>query len=257
MKYMRWVICVSLFAVFVSCSSYVEEDKDKDKGNKPQERVVSRDEVMMELPCFRCHSYDRFSPLGRGVFPHVIHRDVGYHCNQCHPVTGHHPMKIDTTLCNDCHKLKTFIFAASGFPAQFNHEFHGKLGCQGCHLGIFPMKKGATKMTMDDIYQGRFCGECHNGKKAFPSSECAKCHTTKKFEKQLLYKVAGVGDVVFSHKFHTSVFTCTDCHTKFFAMKKTQGKMSMDAMNKGKFCGGCHNGSVAADLSDCKKCHKP
>jgi c(7)-type cytochrome triheme protein len=29
---------------------------------------------------------------------------------------------------------------------------------------------------MDDIYQGKFCGSCHNGQTAFGSMECQKCH---------------------------------------------------------------------------------
>jgi c(7)-type cytochrome triheme protein len=31
-------------------------------------------------------------------------------------------------------------------------------------------------MTMDAIYQNKFCGKCHNGQSAFGSSECQRCH---------------------------------------------------------------------------------
>jgi c(7)-type cytochrome triheme protein len=31
-------------------------------------------------------------------------------------------------------------------------------------------------MKMDDIYQGKFCGKCHDGQTAFGSAECQKCH---------------------------------------------------------------------------------
>lgn len=51
------------------------------------------------------------------------------------------------------------------------------LKCAECHSKIFKMKKGATEMKMADINAGKFCGECHNGKKAFKSAgNCAKCH---------------------------------------------------------------------------------
>ena len=51
------------------------------------------------------------------------------------------------------------------------------LKCNECHSKIFKMKKGATEMKMADINAGKFCGECHNGKKAFKSAgNCAKCH---------------------------------------------------------------------------------
>ncbi|HET6513816.1 MAG TPA: cytochrome c3 family protein [Thermodesulfovibrionales bacterium] len=252
---MRWILFISLFTLIVSCAPHVE----KQKVEKPPERIVTRDEAANALPCFRCHSFPKFSSMekGSGVFPHGIHRDTGYHCNQCHPFKGHSPIRINTTLCADCHDLKTFTLASSGFPVKFNHEFHTKLGCKECHLGIFLMKRGSTRITMDDIYQGKYCGECHNGKRAFPPTECSRCHDLRNFDRSLLYKVEGIGNVLFSHKFHLSMFKCDDCHTKLFAMKKTQGKMTMSEMNNGKFCGACHNGTAATSVTECEKCHKP
>ncbi|TGU73964.1 MULTISPECIES: cytochrome c3 family protein [Geomonas] len=51
------------------------------------------------------------------------------------------------------------------------------LKCNECHSKIFKMKKGAAQMKMADINAGKYCGECHNGKKAFkPAGNCAKCH---------------------------------------------------------------------------------
>ncbi|HBA89413.1 MAG TPA: cytochrome C [Geobacter sp.] len=51
------------------------------------------------------------------------------------------------------------------------------LKCTECHSKIFKMKKGSAQMKMADINAGKFCGECHNGKKAFkPAGNCAKCH---------------------------------------------------------------------------------
>ncbi|MDO9289303.1 MAG: cytochrome c3 family protein, partial [Thermodesulfovibrionales bacterium] len=68
--------------------------------------------------------------------------------------------------------------------------------------------------------------------------------------------VEGLGPVTFSHKFHAGTFPCDECHPKLFGMKKTQGKMPMDKINEGKFCGACHNGSIASPATDCTKCHK-
>jgi c(7)-type cytochrome triheme protein len=64
----------------------------------------------------------------------------------------------------------------------FSHEQHTEkvgLKCNECHPKIFHMKKGGDKITMDDIKAGKFCGECHNGTKAFAASaadSCPKCH---------------------------------------------------------------------------------
>ena len=250
---MKWIVCISLALLCVSCSSPVEQPKEE----RQPEKLVSRDDAVSSLPCFRCHSHTRFSSRTKGVFPHKLHKDTGYHCNQCHPFKGHEHMKINEAICKDCHGLTTFTIAASGFPTKFDHGFHAKLGCKECHLGIFQMKRGSSRMSMDDIYQGRYCGTCHNGKKAFASTECSRCHDLKNFAQDVSYKVEGIGDVVFSHRFHTSVFSCNDCHTKIFAMRKTHGKMAMNDMYQGKHCGACHNGTAASPVSECKNCHKP
>ncbi|MFN3741027.1 MAG: cytochrome c3 family protein, partial [Thermodesulfovibrionales bacterium] len=96
----------------------------------------------------------------------------------------------------------------------------------------------------------------HNGKKAFPSTHCDKCHKIVPAPKlDLTYTAEGIGPVKFSHKFHTKIFNCNNCHIKHFPMKKTKGKMTMEEINKGKYCGACHNGSIASPASDCGKCH--
>jgi c(7)-type cytochrome triheme protein len=50
-----------------------------------------------------------------------------------------------------------------------------KLACKDCHPAPFAMKK-AAKITMADHVPGKFCGKCHDGKKAFDQKDCAKCH---------------------------------------------------------------------------------
>lgn len=53
------------------------------------------------------------------------------------------------------------------------------LTCSDCHNPeIFPkMKQGTVKITMNDLYAGKFCGKCHDGKKAFLIKEnCTRCH---------------------------------------------------------------------------------
>ena len=53
-----------------------------------------------------------------------------------------------------------------------------------------------------------------------------------------------MGKVTFDGKKHADKGQqCSDCHVKpkLFEMKKSGDKMSMAAMNEGKFCGTCHN----------------
>ncbi len=77
---------------------------------------------------------------------------------------------------------KTLEFEAKeGGKVIFDGKIHADRGnkCDACHTKVFKMKKGTAKMTMADINSGKFCGECHNGTKAFKASEaanCSKCH---------------------------------------------------------------------------------
>jgi c(7)-type cytochrome triheme protein len=66
----------------------------------------------------------------------------------------------------------------------FSGKNHADAGvkCLDCHSKIFKMKKGSTIMKMADINAGKFCGKCHNGKKAFDakdSGNCEMCHSKK------------------------------------------------------------------------------
>ncbi|MFV1950565.1 MAG: cytochrome c3 family protein [Nitrospinota bacterium] len=67
-------------------------------------------------------------------------------------------------------------------PVTFSHKFHvtkQKKKCTSCHMKLFKMKKGASQITMQDMYGGKACGKCHNGKVAFKViTSCEKCHKT-------------------------------------------------------------------------------
>lgn len=74
---------------------------------------------------------------------------------------------------------KSVEWKTSMGTVTFKGDDHAGKGlkCNECHTKIFKMKKGSTKMKMADINAGKFCGECHDGKKAFKSAgNCGKCH---------------------------------------------------------------------------------
>jgi c(7)-type cytochrome triheme protein len=60
----------------------------------------------------------------------------------------------------------------------FSHKKHTVWnGCEVCHPEIFAgVKKGLTKYSMPEIFEGKYCGVCH-GKVAFPLLDCQRCHT--------------------------------------------------------------------------------
>ena len=76
---------------------------------------------------------------------------------------------------------KTVEYAGgSGGKVVFSGKVHADKGlkCSDCHPKLFPMKKGEG-FKMADIDAGKSCGACHNGEKAFKTSDkanCGKCH---------------------------------------------------------------------------------
>ena len=54
-------------------------------------------------------------------------------------------------------------------PVIFPHWFHRTVfKCRACHTELgFKMEVGGNHITMADVYRGRYCGECHNGKTAW------------------------------------------------------------------------------------------
>ena len=63
-----------------------------------------------------------------------------------------------------------------------------------------------------------------------------------------------VGTVTFEHSLHGT--QCNLCHPKLFKKKRNSNHVSMKAMERGKSCGGCHNGKRAFSVTgDCTTCH--
>jgi c(7)-type cytochrome triheme protein len=81
--------------------------------------------------------------------------------------------------------LNIFIEAKSPLFANvlFPHSIHTYwLNCSTCHPNIFLPEAGANPITMDEIFQGKWCGRCH-GKVAFtfwPRANCTRCHIIPK-----------------------------------------------------------------------------
>ena len=78
---------------------------------------------------------------------------------------------------------KAVEFASPMGKVIFDGKVHADKGlqCADCHVKpkLFEMKKGSDKKTMAAMNEGKFCGACHDGKKAFSvkaPADCAKCH---------------------------------------------------------------------------------
>ena len=79
-------------------------------------------------------------------------------------------------------KSKTLIFDKSRMgKVTFSGKVHAEAGfkCGDCHNpDMFAKKKqGAVSIKMKEIYSGKLCGKCHDGKTAFKAmGNCGKCH---------------------------------------------------------------------------------
>jgi c(7)-type cytochrome triheme protein len=73
---------------------------------------------------------------------------------------------------------------------------------------------------------------------------------------------AGMEPVIFSHLSHRSRYTCRVCHQELgFSMRQGDTGITRKDIVAGKYCGACHNGTVAFHALEgaernCKKCHR-
>jgi c(7)-type cytochrome triheme protein len=156
------------------------------------------------VKCTMCHA-----DLG-GLHKASTHRDAG--CTACHAPHAWSPEPRKACLachadkaqhnpgpaCFECHEFCAAAGAKAStkggpppitFPADpgspgpvtFEHAKHLARGaqCGDCHPKLFKMQKGSTKPTMDAMAEGKACGACHNGQKAFATMDgdrCLTCH---------------------------------------------------------------------------------
>jgi len=74
----------------------------------------------------------------------------------------------------------------------------------------------------------------------------------------LTFSPKNASPVVFSHEKHVNGkgLKCTGCHYQIFQMAQGSYKMEMSKINKGDFCGKCHNGQKCFDVKDAKNCNR-
>lgn len=197
--------------------------------------------------CKSCHN----SAMEKGVHYTMAQMEQGKSCGQCH--NG----KAAFTLakCTACHKVRdiTFKVKETG-PVLFKHavHLHKNSDCSACHNTLF--KTGPNPpVGMAAMENGKSCGACHNGKTAFALAECSKCHPTR----EITFIDKNAGNINFSHKNHTGIYKCGECHPLIFKTSRSKTRVSMKEMEAGKSCGSCHDGKTAFTVKEnCASCHK-
>jgi len=254
-------------AVLLSCFSIIaySQDISGNAGIMPEAygRVILRQSALPR---------NGFAPA---VFDHWAHRSK-FTCRLCHTDIGFE-MRAKTTAisaadnmqgryCGTCHdgKMKFndhAIFAACAI--QIVGQDIGR--CNKCHQ---PKKDPNREAAFDRFAQkmpsDRF-GNGINWEKAetdglirlvdslemLPKKRKALA-TQKDFT--LEAKLAGIPEIIFSHRKHAVWNGCEMCHPDIFGIKKGAIKYSMVEISAGQYCGLCHD-KVAFPIKACQKCH--
>ncbi len=143
------------------------------------------------LACDSCHdelfTMESGAVLTTGKLTMAALAD-GKFCGSCH---DGNTAFASNTKCASCHTdvnglapQDPIVWTKPVKAVIFNHKGHVEdfsLECDACHDGTFAMQKGAAEkadnFTMQALYDGKYCGKCHDGKTAFASdTRCNSCH---------------------------------------------------------------------------------
>jgi c(7)-type cytochrome triheme protein len=188
----------ALIGVFLFVSNVSASEEYDVKAFGPKSPIVWEKpvEVVFEhrthtddigLECSACHDGEIFA-MQRGVAPKTGQLSMaslieGKFCGACHD--GDTAFASDTN-CSACHIVPEdlMVWTKPVKAVVFYHQIHTDeygLDCDSCHDDAFAMKKGTAEksanFTMKAMYNGQYCGACHDGDTAFAANTlCNTCH---------------------------------------------------------------------------------
>lgn len=227
-------------------------------------------------------------PLKAVIFSHKAHtEDIGLHCEWCHQKTFEmRALKMQEQPDNNMESLCNEKYC--GVCHNGDISFSTTTQCARCHIGKnaynelvrqgkvkadkgVPTPKGATVERKPKVEGDE---DLTRSAAMTPASlNSGKSTALKQMIKNGYYPSAislkpkeGALPVIFNHRTHTErqQQRCTECHPKIFKMKIVEnfGEKSdppyTKMVEKGKYCGVCHNGEKAFsafDAANCTKCH--
>lgn len=160
----------------------------------PEEKGSSGEELKKN--CDRCHSYGKKVKFEKNFFLYTKnfprarfgngvnwikaekegHIQLKDYIEGVSPKRGLQEDMVDTVLTTDVVEMPYIIFS---------HKKHAVWnGCKFCHPDMFREKTGTTVFSMEEIFDGKFCGTCH-GKVSFPTLDCQRCHVKPTIIKEM------------------------------------------------------------------------
>jgi c(7)-type cytochrome triheme protein len=127
----------------------------------------------------------------------------GKFCGACHDGSTAFATNTKCTSCHVNSKELTpkdpIVWTKPVEAVVFYHKAHTEdfgLECDACHDSTFAMQKGAAEkagnFTMQALYDGKYCGKCHDGSTAFASNtRCNTCHIGVKGHNRMTGKNGG------------------------------------------------------------------
>ena len=209
-------------------------------------------------------------------FDHWLHR-AKFTCRLCH-VDIAFAMKANATgvragdnikgfYCGACHNGKADAAGKQVFASCKATYTRDDLPlCERCHSRGKNVKREYDFATFTGAFPKERFGNGINWEKAeevgliklvdeIPGVSVPRPPLAVQKDFALSGTVAGIPDIIFSHKKHTVWNGCEVCHPEIFiGVKRGQTKYTMEEIYGGKYCGVCHN-SVAFPLTDCQRCH--
>jgi c(7)-type cytochrome triheme protein len=196
--------------------------------------------------CRLCHVDIGFAMKAGATSIKAADNEAGYFCGACHdgrrvfqgsvifPACGGKASSPET--CNRCHSLGQKVKAERDFAAFTRNLPRGRFG-----NGVDWEKAELEKLIQPVDY--------------LEGISIKRQSITAQKDFALGTKVAGMPDIIFSHKKHTVWSGCEGCHPEIFVgVKKGLTKYGMPEIFEGKYCGVCHS-TVAFPLLDCQRCH--
>lgn len=124
--------------------------------------------------CAACHN--KLFKTGKNDPVGMAAMAKGESCGACH--TGKNAFPLSD--CQKCHPYRDKVYKVKNAGnVTFNHKTHMdmSLTCTDCHDSVYKPGKGNVKVSMAKMEEGKSCGACHDGKKAFTvKASCATCH---------------------------------------------------------------------------------